>query len=112
MKIAVPVADGQLAMHFGHCDAFVLVEVDPESREVISIEESAPPPHQPGVLARWLGQQGVELVIAGGMGQRAQMLFSEQNIKVVVGATGGTPEALVAQFLEGNLETGDNLCDH
>jgi len=112
MKIAVPVADGQLAMHFGHCDAFVLIDVDPESQHIESIEESDPPPHQPGVLPTWLGQQGVELVIAGGMGQRAQMLFTDQNITVVVGASAGTPEALVQQYLEGTLATGDNLCDH
>jgi len=112
MKIAVPVADGQLAMHFGHCDAFALIDADQESGEIRSVEESASPPHQPGVLPKWLGEQGVEVVIAGGMGQRAQRLFADQHIRVVVGAPAEPPEALVKLFLQGNLETGDNICDH
>lgn len=36
-----------------------------------------PPPHEPGVLPKWLHDQGVNLIIAGGMGQRAQGLFNE-----------------------------------
>jgi len=112
MRIAVPVADGQLAMHFGHCDAFALIDVDDETKTITSVEESQPPPHQPGVLPAWLGQQNVNVVIAGGMGQRAQMLFAEQNITVVVGASAEPPEALVSQYLQGDLETGDNICDH
>lgn len=28
MKIAIPMAGGQLCMHFGHCEQFALVDVD------------------------------------------------------------------------------------
>ena len=28
MKIALPLADGKLCMHFGHCEIFAIVEVD------------------------------------------------------------------------------------
>lgn len=112
MKIAVPTADGKLAMHFGHCEAFTLVEVDPTSRQVKAAETVNPPPHEPGVLPTWLASLGVSVVIAGGMGQRAQGLFAERGIKVVVGAQAEPPEDLVKAYLSGRLATGANVCDH
>ena len=71
-----------------------------------------PPPHEPGVLPKWLQEQEVGLVIAGGMGQRAQQLFAEKGIRVVVGAPVESPETLVTQYLAGTLATGENVCDH
>jgi predicted Fe-Mo cluster-binding NifX family protein len=46
------------------------------------------------------------------MGARAQGLFAENKIEVVVGAPAETPEALVAAYLDGKLKTGENVCDH
>ncbi len=46
------------------------------------------------------------------MGQRAQALFKENDIKVIVGAPAETPEKLVAAYLEGTLASGTNVCDH
>jgi len=46
------------------------------------------------------------------MGQRAQGLFAEQNIDVVVGASSSTPEEIVNAYLEGSLAAGQNICDH
>jgi len=64
------------------------------------------------VLPKWLHKNKVSVIIAGGMGQRAQQLFAQNNIKVVVGASDQVPEDLVSAFLENRLETGDNICDH
>ena len=71
-----------------------------------------PPPHEPGVLPKWLHAQGVSLIIAGGMGQRAQAIFVENGIQVVVGAPASTPEDLADQYLVGTLIAGENVCDH
>jgi predicted Fe-Mo cluster-binding NifX family protein len=46
------------------------------------------------------------------MGQRAVMLFSQNGINVVTGATGGTPEEIVLAHAGGQLVTGANVCDH
>jgi predicted Fe-Mo cluster-binding NifX family protein len=110
MKIAIPLAAGRLCMHFGHCEQFALVEVDNGSANRTSLV--TPPPHEPGLLPRWLHEQGVTLVIAGGMGQRAQQLFAQNGVKVVVGAPAETPEALVSGYLSGTLQCGGNTCDH
>jgi predicted Fe-Mo cluster-binding NifX family protein len=59
-----------------------------------------------------LAERGVNMIIAGGMGQRAQQLFAQQGIQVVVGASAESPEKLIADFFTGTLETGVNACDH
>ena len=112
MKIAIPLAAGRLSMHFGHCEEFALVEVDEKTKAVSPMITLRPPAHEPGVLPAWLHEQGATVIIAGGMGQRAQQLFTQNNIKVVVGASSQTPEELVQSYVQGILKTGDNICDH
>ena len=110
MKIAIPTANGKLAMHFGHCEKFTIVNV--KNNKVVSIDDAVPPPHDPDVLPKWLGEQNVNVIIAGGMGIRAQNLFETNNIKVIVGAPADSVDNLVAAFLDNSLETGDNACNH
>jgi predicted Fe-Mo cluster-binding NifX family protein len=112
VKIAIPVADGKLSAHFGHCEKFAVMDVDPENRKLISKKEVVPPLHEPGVLPSWLSEQGVSLIIAGGMGMRAQQFFNQFNVDVIVGAGPDTPEKVVTDYLNGTLKAGDNLCDH
>ena len=110
MRIALPTANGELAMHFGHCEKFMIVDV--EDDKIISKKEMTPPPHEPGVLPKWLGEQNVNIIIAGGMGQRAQQLFAANDIKVLVGAPAGSVDELVNSYLQGTLVSGENVCDH
>ena len=110
MKFAIPLAEGKLTAHFGHCQEFALVEV--EDSQIKNKETLVPPPHEPGVLPKWLHEMGTNVIIAGGMGARALDLFAQNNVKVIVGASALTPEELVKQYLDNALTTGDNLCDH
>jgi len=112
MRIAIPLAQGKLSLHFGHCDQFAIFDIDDSVNKVINREDATPPAHAPGVLPKWLHENNVSVIIAGGMGQRAQQLFTQNNIEVVVGASAGSPEELVSAYLENKLETGDNICDH
>ncbi len=112
MRIAIPLAQGKLSLHFGHCDQFAVFEIDDDSKQIITRNDETPPAHAPGVLPQWLHGLGVNVIIAGGMGQRAQQLFAQNGINVVVGAPSSTPEALVSAFTQDTLETGDNICDH
>lgn len=112
MKIAIPLAEGKLSLHFGHCEKFALVEVDEAQKKIVKKEEIDSPPHEPGLLPRFLAGKGAGVIIAGGMGQRAQALFAEQGIKVVVGAPPETPEKIVNDYLAGTLKAGENACDH
>ena len=112
MKIAIPLADGRLCLHFGHCGHFALVDADAAEKKIVAREDVEAPPHQPGLLPAWLAERGATVVIAGGMGGRAQQLFAARGIEVIVGAPAETPEKLVTDYLAGNLRSGDNLCDH
>lgn len=112
MKIAVPVANGLLNAHFGHCDTFAIITADKTSKKITNREDIPAPPHEPGLLPKWLAEKGVETIITGGMGNKARSLFVEMGIEVVVGAPIETPEKLVESYLEGSLKTGENVCDH
>jgi ATP-binding protein involved in chromosome partitioning len=109
-KAAVPLAGGVLCNHFGHCEQFAILPV--LDGQIGDAELHTPPPHEPGVLPRWLGELGVNLIIAGGMGQRALGMFAEQGIRVITGAPNQEPVALVQNYLAGSLATGANVCDH
>jgi len=112
MKIAIPLANGKLAMHFGHCERFALIDVDADVKKIIKSDEVTPPPHEPGLLPKWLAERGVNLIIAGGMGQRALMLFAENNIQVLVGACSESPEKLIDDYFSETLQLTGNVCDH
>ena len=112
MRIAVPITGGQLSPHFGHCDEFALIDIDQNTKGITDQRTVEAPPHSPGLLPEWLSNQGVNLVLAGGLGTRALTLFADQGIEVAVGLSGGLPEQLVKDYLAGNLQTGSNICDH
>ncbi len=107
---AIPLAEGKLCSHFGHCEQFALIET--ENGEIQGKSVHTPPPHEPGVLPKWLHEMGADVIIAGGMGSRAQGLFNQNGIKVVTGAPTDTPESLVHQYLSESLVTSANVCDH
>ena len=112
MKIAIPMTGGSLSPHFGHCEKFALIDVDKDEKKVIAREDRQAPPHEPGVLPAWLNSLGAGMIIAGGMGQRAQQLFINEGIEVLLGVSSGTPDEVVAAYLDGTLVTGQNACDH
>ncbi|HEU20444.1 MAG TPA: chromosome partitioning protein ParA [Deltaproteobacteria bacterium] len=112
LRIAVPVAQGRLSAHFGHCEEFALFDVDTEAKEILAETRLAAPPHEPGLLPVWLAERQTDVILAGGMGQRAQGLFTDKGIKVCIGASADEPQKVVTAYLNGELILGDNICDH
>jgi len=108
--IAIPLEDGVLCAHFGHCEQFAIVTV--VNNEITEIKELTPPEHVPGLYPRWVASFGVTDVIAGGMGQKAIDLFNGQNINAFVGAPLEDAKTLVTNFLEGKLNLNANYCNH
>jgi predicted Fe-Mo cluster-binding NifX family protein len=109
VRIAVPTDGDVLAAHFGRCQQFTLFDV--RDSMVVYLSRLQPPAHEPGVIPQWLSQQGAKTVIAGGMGVRAQQLFNQYGIEVVLGATSNDPQDVVERYLAGTLQTGENICD-
>ena len=112
MRYAVPTTGGRLASHFGHCESFAMFDVDDSTGEIVGRETVPSPGHQPGFLPGWLADQGVSVIIAGGMGPRAAGLFEENRVHVVLGAPEEGPEQVVLAHLAGELTLGENVCDH
>ena len=109
-RIAIPLENGILCSHFGHCEQFAIIDTD--NNNVSAEELVTPPPHEPGLLPAWLAERAVTDVIAGGMGQRAINLFNQQNINVFVGAQLKSPKELDNDLLNNSLAAGANYCDH
>ena len=109
-KFAIPTVDELLTPHFGHCEKFAIVET--ENGSILSVDYFTPPVHQPGAYPRFLADQGVSVIISGGMGFKAQDLFAQNNIEVCLGVPSSSPKYLVEQYLKNQLQTGENLCDH
>jgi predicted Fe-Mo cluster-binding NifX family protein len=112
MKIAIPVEAGRVSMHFGHCQEFALYEADAAGQTIVGKSTHAPPAHEPGVLPQWLHELGATVIITGGMGPRAQQLFAQNGITVVLGVPADVPEQVAAAYLNGTLQPGENVCDH
>ena len=114
MRIAIPVTNGRLAMHFGHCQEFALVDVetDGDNKGIQKVTMVPAPEHQPGLLPPWLHEQAADIIIAGGMGSRAHDLFVQQGMEVIVGAPSMEPQGIERASLASELERGQKVCDH
>jgi predicted Fe-Mo cluster-binding NifX family protein len=107
MKIAVASTGTQVAGHFGHCESFRIFTVENGG---IAAESNVPNPgHKPGFLPNFLGDLGVTVVIAGGIGGGAVEIFKERNIDVISGAEGEARAAAEA-FLAGKLKSTGAVC--
>jgi predicted Fe-Mo cluster-binding NifX family protein len=112
ITIAIPSAEGRLHEHFGGCREFTLVQADPEQRKIVSVRTVIPPPHAPGLFPRWLREQGVSIVIAGGIGRRALANFDHHGIAVRAGMPDAPVEELATAFLNGQLTAVPEGCEH
>jgi Mrp family chromosome partitioning ATPase/predicted Fe-Mo cluster-binding NifX family protein len=108
--LVVPVSDGKLSSHFGHCEQFAFIET--QDGKIVKTEMRKPPAHEPGVLPKWLQEQGADVAIVGGMGENAQQLLRGNGIEVIMGAPKDSPESLANQYLTNTLVAGENRCDH
>ena len=82
MKVAISTDMDYVSAHFGRCASYTIVDI--EEGKVINREEIPNPGHQPGFLPQYLSDRGVNVIIAGGMGPRAQDLFAQKNIETSV----------------------------
>lgn len=108
-KVAIATDGLMVAQHFGRCPAYTIFEINngiPANKTVLQN-----PGHQPGFLPRFLAEKGVNCIIAGGMGPRAQDLFMEQGIDTIIGVTGPVEE-VIKSYLNGTLTGGESLCEH
>lgn len=110
MKICIPTSEGKLCGHFGHCDSFTFAEINPETKEILNIEERIPEEGISCQSASWISEQGVNKVLAGGMGGRPLMTFAQNGVEVVAGCPELPIKEVIEKYLSNTLETGENAC--
>jgi predicted Fe-Mo cluster-binding NifX family protein len=102
MRIAIPVINGQIANHLGHCQKFMIADV--EEGKIVQQVELPNPGHGPGGPPPvFIARLGVKQVLAWGMPGHAQGMFDSLGVKVQLGATGDAQAAL-QDYLAGTLK--------
>lgn len=107
MRIAIACEGSNVSGHFGHCEGFMVYDLNDNA--VSNKEFIENPGHKPGFLPVFLKDKNVNKVIAGGMGGRAQQLFEENGIEVIVGAKGSCEDNL-ASYMNGGLVSTKSVC--
>ncbi len=117
MRIAIAADDPRgmesvVSHHFGRCPYYVFVDL--EGKEVQKVEAKPNPGaehHAPGEVPAFIHAQGAEVIIAGGMGQRAIAAFHQYGIRPYTGASGSVRHVLEA-LVGGALEDARPCKDH
>ncbi len=109
MRIAIASDGDKVAEHFGRCPSYTLVDI--ENGNAVHREVLDNPGHEPGRIPVFLKEHGAEVIVAGGMGRRAQMLFDQMGIQQVLGITGPVDQ-VVSSCIHGSLEGAESLCAH
>lgn len=108
MKVAIANNDNMCTEHFGHCEGFKIYEI--RDYKIINEYFIKNPGHKPGFLPMFLKEKGVNVVISGGMGQRAQEIFNENNIQIIVGISGDN-NTIINQFIQNTIKSDNSICN-
>ena len=101
MTIAVTYSDGEIFQHFGHTAQFKLYEAE-EGRILSSrIIDTGSSGHS--ALAALLAEQGVDVLICGGIGGCARTALAQAGIRHF-GGVRGDADAAAESFAAGTLE--------
>ncbi|MFA5612413.1 MAG: NifB/NifX family molybdenum-iron cluster-binding protein [Anaerolineaceae bacterium] len=110
MKIAVTTQHNQVFPHFGRTPEFSIVTA--EDGKIVEENIIPAPAEGHGALIGFLVDQGVDVLICGGVGGGAVNSLRASGIQVYAGASGPVKEQVLS-LLSGQLpQQGDADCDH
>ncbi len=112
MKIALPTQNNKIDSHFGHCEYFTVFTT--EGTEITS-EEIVPSPVGCGCksdIAQTLSAMGVNMMLAGNMGDGAVNVLGQAGIQVVRGCSGDVREVALAWLSGEIIDSGDSCHEH
>lgn len=117
-KVAIPSTmpgglEAAIGQHFGHCDIYTVVDVVNGAVTIVGTLPNVP--HQQGgcmAPVNHLSENGVTLLIAGGMGMRPLVGFNQVGIQVFYGGQAANVGEAVDALLAGKLQefTSDQTC--
>ena len=109
MRIAISAEENKglessVSHHFGRCPYFVIVDVeDTKVEKVEVIENPFFAGHEPGMVPGFINEQGVQVMLSGGMGRRAIAFFQQFDISPATGAH-GTVQSTLDSYFRGDLQ--------
>ena len=106
-KIAIPVLGYKLSPHFASSLLFQIFHV--ENQAIVKDYIIERPSQLSESLVVWLAKEGITDVITNGIGHAEINFFNQHKINVFVGVKMKSPRNLVQDYIDGILETHDNL---
>jgi predicted Fe-Mo cluster-binding NifX family protein len=106
-KVAIATSGNMISNHFGHCEYFIVYDIDGKTITGSTIIKN--PPHQKGYLPNYLKQEGVDVLITGNIGEMAVKMLEDLGIEVYRGINDQATE-VIAHYLEGTLVSSDVIC--
>ena len=110
MKIALPTMNNEVDSHFGHCAYFTVFTAN-EEKEIVA-QELVESPKGCGCksnIVQTLSQMGVNIMLAGNMGEGAVNVLNSQGIEVIRGCQGDV-RTVTQNWLNGNLSDSGTAC--
>jgi predicted Fe-Mo cluster-binding NifX family protein len=111
MKIAVPITrNNQIDGHFGHCEFYRIFSIS--EKNAITEVKTIPSDQGCGCksnIAGTLAENGVKVMLAGGIGAGAINVLNTAGIEVVRGCSGDA-SVVVRSFLEGHVNDSGESC--
>jgi len=111
MKIAMPKNEDMINQHYGKSKSFEIITI--EGNKVIQTKELSAQSleHNHGGLAGLLKEEGVNLIITGGIGQGALDSLKEEKFEIIRGISGKI-EDIIKLYLKGELKDKNVVCNH
>jgi predicted Fe-Mo cluster-binding NifX family protein len=112
MKFAIPTRGTEVDSHFGHCEMYTIVSSD--DNIAISNIENLPSPQGCGCksnIAVVFQQIGVDVMLAGGIGEGAINVLRSHGVRVIRGCSGNV-KTIAEHFLKGELLDSGRSCSN
>lgn len=106
-RVAIPIVDNKLSEHFGGCNFYEIFEI--ENGKVSRSSVEVPTVSDVDDLPMWLAQRGISDVIVYKIKKQIILLFAQKKINLFVGIRQETPEKLIEAYLNGQLESDENI---
>ena len=112
MKLAIPTRNQMVDDHFGHCEYYTIFTVN-ENKQIVCTEIQASPEGCgcKSNIASILEDKGVNLMLAGNMGEGAKKVLESHHIRVIRGCSGPI-EVVVNNWLQGKITDSGESCSH
>jgi predicted Fe-Mo cluster-binding NifX family protein len=110
-KIALPITkDNKIDDHFGHCEFYGIYTISDENTitdvQTLKSEQGCGCKSN---IASVLSQNGVSIMLAGGIGNGAINVLNHNGIDVIRGCS-GYAENLVKQYINGEITDSGSSC--